>query len=111
MKKVKVIEVSFWYRGACLGSVDNQTYLKLNKIALKEKEFDSQEAKYKLDEICNLIDNGTIKTLPIENQQKLLIDWCLLILLLLRNGYIENNEQYGILKQHEKTHGYNVFSL
>jgi hypothetical protein len=111
MKKVKITEVSFWYKGACLGSVDNETYLILNKIAIKEKHFDSQNLKSKLEEICNLIDSGAIEILPIKSQQELLRDWCLSILLLLRNGYIKNNDQYGILKQHEKTNTHNVFSF
>jgi hypothetical protein len=107
----KPIEVSYWYKGGSLGASNYEIYKKLNKIAIKEKNVDSQMIFNRLDEIANFIDQGIIKTFSEQTQNKFCNDWALGILILLRNGYIKNDHNFGIFKKYENKFGHAIYSL
>lgn len=111
MKDKKPIEVSYWYKGGSLGYTNYEVYKTFNKIAIKEKNVDSQMIFDRLNEIANFLDQGVIATFSQQTQNQLFNEWALGILILLRNGYIKNDNDFGIFKKYEDKFGYAIYSL
>ena len=101
MKPLKINEVSYWFKGACAGSTSYSVYEKINKLAIDSIDLDVQHVFSRLDEIRWFIDNKEFETFTEETQKKLVSEWALGVLFLLRHGYIDNNDQYGILNKFE----------
>lgn len=91
----------FFYKGACLGEMNERFFEIVEKINPLDHEFEFEDFGHFLDECCELIDSGEFKKMSEKDQSEKMFFWSSYIYLLTTAGVLENDEMNGMVVAHK----------